>query len=323
MPTTRPILALLLASALAAAELLNASYDVARDVYRELNQAFAATPAGRGVTVRQSHDGAAKQARAVIDGLPADVVTMNSSFDIDQIARAGLIAADWRERLPHRAAPSHSLHVIVVRAGNPKGIRDWGDLLRPGVQVVMVNPKTGTNGKYAYLAVAAWAARQPGADEARVREALGALLRNVLTLEKGGRAATTAFAQRGLGDALLTFESEALRVREEFAGRVEIVWPSISVRADNPVAWVDAQVARKGTAAAARAYLEFLYTRPAQEIFARHFIRPSDPEALAAHAARFAPVPTVTVEEAFGGWEAAQRRHFDDGGWFDQLYGAR
>ncbi|MCS6970551.1 MAG: sulfate ABC transporter substrate-binding protein [Planctomycetes bacterium] len=313
----------LLAAALAAGEILNASYDVARDVYRDLNAAFAKTAAGQGIVVRQSHDGAAKQARAVIEGLPADVVTMNSSHDIDQIARAGLIAADWRKRLPNNASPSYSLHVFVVRSGNPKQIRDWGDLLKPGVQIIAVNPKTGTNGKYTYLGLHAWASRQPGANDDSVRAALAAFYRNVLTLEKGGRAATTAFAQRELGDVLVTFESEALRIQQEFAGKVEIVWPSLSVRADNPVAWVDANVAKKNTLAAARAYLEFLYTKEAQEIFARHYMRPSDPQVLAAQAGRFAAVETVTVEEAFGSWEAAQKQHFDDGGWFDQLYGPR
>ena len=305
------------------AELLNVSYDVAREVYKEVNPAFAATPAGSGVVVKQSHDGAAKQARAVIDGLPADVVTMNSSHDIEQIAKAGLIAADWAGRLPHRSSPSYSAHLLVVRAGNPQGILDWGDLAKPGVQVVVVNPKTGTNGKYTYLALLAWAKRQPGATDDSAKAFIKAVFGNVLALEKGGRAATTTFAQRGLGDVLVTFESEVFRIEQEFPGKVQRVVPSVSVRADNPVAWVDANVAKKGTAAAAKAYLEFLYTAPAQEIFAANFIRPTDETVLAKHAAIFAKLDLVTVEDAFGGWAAAQKSHFDDGGSFDQAYQPR
>ena len=304
----------------AAAELLNVSYDVAREVYKDVNPAFAATPAGAGITIKQSHDGSAKQARAVIDGLPADVVTMNSALDVEHIAKAGLIAADWATRLPHRGSPSYSAHLLVVRAGNPKGIKDWGDLAKPGIQIVMVNPKTGANGKYTYLAALAWAKRQPGATEDSAKAFIRQVFANVLSLEKGGRAATTTFAQRGLGDVLITFESEVFRIEQEFPGKVQRVVPSVSVRADNPVAWVDANVAKKGTAAAAKAYLEFLYTAPAQEIFAKNFIRPTDEAVLAKHAATFATLDLVTVEDFFGGWAAVQKVHFDDGGWFDQAY---
>ena len=316
----RTIAILVLATAASAADLLNVSYDVAREVYKDVNPAFAATPAGQGVVIKQSHDGSAKQARAVIEGLDADVVTMNSAADIEQIAKAGLIAADWAGRLPHRSSPSYSTHLLLVKQGNPKGIADWGDLAKPGVQIVVVNPKTGANGKYTYLAALAWAKRQPGANDDSAKAFLKAVFANVLALEKGGRAATTTFAQRGLGDVLVTFESEVFRIEQEFPGKFQRVVPSVSVRADNPVAWVDRNVEKKGSAATAKAYLEFLYTGPAQEVFARNFIRPTDEAVLAKHAATFAKLELVTVEDAFGGWAAAQKTHFDDGGWFDQLY---
>lgn len=316
----RTLAILALAVAASSAELLNVSYDVAREVYKDVNPAFAATPAGAGVVVKQSHDGSSKQARAVIDGLPADVVTMNSPADIDQIAKAGLLPADWPALLPQRSSPSYSTHLILVRTGNPKGIKDWGDLAKPGVQVVLVNPKTGANGKYSYLAALAWAKRQPGASDETAKAYLKAVFANVLALEKGGRAATTSFAQRGLGDVLVTFESEVFRIEQEFPAKFERIVPSVSVRADNPVAVVAKNAEKKGTAAAAKAYLDFLYTAPAQEIFAKNFIRPVDETVLAAHAATFAKIELVTVEDAFGGWAAAQKTHFDDGGWFDQLY---
>ncbi|MBN8525028.1 MAG: sulfate ABC transporter substrate-binding protein [Planctomycetes bacterium] len=316
----RTIVILALAAAASAVELLNVSYDVAREVYKDVNPAFAASPAGAGVTVKQSHDGSAKQARAVIDGLPADVVTMNSAADIDAIAKAGLIPADWQGLLPSRSAPSYSTHLILVRAGNPKGIKDWGDLAKPGVEIVQVNPKTGANGKYSYLAALAWAKRQPGATDDSAKAFLKSFFANVIALEKGGRAATTTFAQRGLGDVLVTFESEVFRIEQEFAGKVARVVPSVSVRADNPVAVVARNAEKKGSAVAAKAYLEFLYTTPAQEIFAKNFLRPVDAAVLAKHAGTFATLDLVTVEDAFGGWAAAQKTHFDDGGWFDQLY---
>jgi sulfate transport system substrate-binding protein len=315
---TIPLLSILAVAS--AADLLNVSYDVAREVYKDVNPAFAATPAGAGANIKQSHDGSAKQARAVIDGLDADVVTMNSSSDIDAIAKAGLIPADWAGRLPHRSSPSYSAHLLLVRTGNPKAIADWGDLAKPGVQIVVVNPKTGANGKYSYLGALAWAKRQPGASDETAKAFLGKVFGNVLALEKGGRAATTTFAQRGLGDVLITFESEVFRIEQEFPGKFQRVVPSVSVKADNPVAWIDRNVERKGTAAQAKAYLEFLYTAPAQEIFAKNFIRPSDEAVLAKHAATFTKLDLVTVEEQFGGWSVAQKTHFDDGGWFDQLY---
>ena len=316
----RTIAILALATLASAADLLNVSYDVAREVFKDVNPAFAATLAGQGVVIKQSHDGSAKQARSVIEGLDADVVTMNSASDIDQIAKAGLIAADWAARLPHRSSPSYSTHLLLVKQGNPKGIADWGDLAKPGVQIVVVNPKTGANGKYTYLAALAWAKRQSGANDDTAKAFLKAVFANVLALEKGGRAATTTFAQRGLGDVLITFESEVFRIEQEFPGKFQRVVPSVSVRADNPVAWVDRNVAKKGSAATAKAYLEFLYTGPAQEVFAKNFIRPTDEAVLAKHAATFAKLELVTVEDTFGGWAAAQKIHFDDGGWFDQLY---
>lgn len=307
----------------AATELLNVSYDVSREVYNEVNPAFTSTAAVAGVRVKQSHGGSAKQARAVIDGLAADIVTMNSASDIDKIATAGLIPSDWASMLPNQSAPSYSAQLFLVRMNNPKSIKDWGDLSRPGIQVVMVNPKIGANGKYSYLSALAWARRQPGANDKQAKAFLRTQFSNVLALESGGNAASTSFAQRGLGDVLISFESEVLRLEREFPVQFQHIVPSISVRADNPVAVVAMNADRKGTATTAKAYLDFLYTNVAQEIFAKHFIRPVSETVLARNSVTFAKLTLVTIEAGFGGWAVVQKQHFDPGGWFDQLYQSR
>jgi len=305
-------------------KLLNASYDVARDVYRDLNPAFVAQYKGAKVQIDQSHGGSSKQARAVIDGLEADVVTMNNPLDIDQIAKAGLLPADWARRLPNDSAPSWSTILFLVRKGNPKRIRDWGDLVRPGVGVILPNPKTSGNGRYSYLAGWEWARRAAGGDDAAGQVYVRKLLANVPVLDTGGRGATTTFVQRGIGDVLLTFENEIGLLRAELgAADYEVIIPSLTVRADNPVARVDKVAAKHGNTALATAYLQFHFAPAAQEIFARNYLRPTDAQVLQRHAATFPPLNTFRVEEAFGSWPAAQARHFANGGTFDQIYNAR
>ncbi len=307
--------------------LLNVSYDVTREFYKEFNPAFAAEwkrRTGATLELKQSHGGSSKQIRSVIDGLGADVVTMNGVTDVDQLAKAKLIPADWAARLPHGSVPYTSTILFIVRKGNPKAIRDWSDLARPGVQVVIPNPKTSGNGRYSYLAAWGYALRQPGGNDASARDFVRRIFANVPVLDTGGRAATTTFAQRGIGDVLLTFENEvALTIKELGADAVEGVVPSVSVLAENPVVWIDRTVAKRGTAAAAKAYLEFLYSPAAQELAAKHGFRPSDPAILAKHAARFPALPLFSVPEVFGSWEKAQTVHFADGGVFDQIYARR
>lgn len=305
--------------------LLNVSYDVAREFYKDYNPLFAAhwkKTTGETVTINQSHGGSSKQARSVLDGLQADVVTMNQPLDIDILhTQANLIPADWATRLPNNSAPSSSTILFIVRKGNPKKIRDWNDLVRPDVAVIIPNPKTSGNGRYSYLAAWGYALRQPGGDEAKAREFVGKLFANVPTLDTGGRGATTSFAQRGIGDVLLTFENEvALTIRELGAGELELVVPSTSIVAANPVAWVDKVVAKKGTEKIARAYLEYLYSDEAQELAAKHHFRPTNPAILAKYPDRFKPLPLFTVEEIAGSWPDAQKTHFADGGVFDQIY---
>jgi sulfate transport system substrate-binding protein len=312
----------------AAETLLNASYDVARNVYKELNPAFVAdwkARTGQDLKIDQSHGGSSKQARAVIDGLDADVVTMNNPLDIDAIAeRGGLLPRDWQKQLPNNSAPSWSAILFVVRSGNPKGIRDWGDLVKPGVRVVIPNPKTSGNGRYSYLAAWEWARRANKGDEKAAREFVAQLFRNVPVLDTGGRGATTTFAQRGIGDVLLTFENEVRLIKEELgADKFDVVVPSLTVRADNPVAVVQKVADRKGHAKLARAYLDYHYTDAAQEIFAQNDIRPSNEAVLRKHFRRFPAVALFSVEQAFGGWPQAQKVHFNDGGVFDQIYQVR
>jgi sulfate transport system substrate-binding protein len=305
--------------------LLNVSYDPTRELYQDLNAAFAKqwkAKTGQELTIQQSHGGSGKQARAVIDGLEADVVTLALAYDIDAIEQqSGLIASGWQKRLPHNSCPYTSTIVFLVRKGNPKGFKDWGDLVRPGVQVITPNPKTSGAARWGYLAAWAWALRQPGGTEARAREFVARLYRNVPVLDSGARGSTTTFVQRGIGDVLLAWENEAfLAVNELGPSQVEIVIPSMSILAEPPVAIVDKVVDKKKTRAVAQAYLEYLYTVEGQAIAARHYYRPRNPAALAASPVAFSKLNLLTIDETFGGWAKAQKAHFADGGTFDQIY---
>jgi sulfate/thiosulfate-binding protein len=305
--------------------LLNVSYDPTREFYGEYNPLFAEhwlAKTGERVEIRQSHGGSGKQARAVIDGLPADVVTLALPLDIDEVAgRGGLLSKAWRERLPMRSAPYTSTIVFLVRKGNPKGLRDWADLAREGVQVITPSPKTGGGARYNYLAAWAWAEEAFQRDPARVREYMRRFLKNVPVWDSGARGATSTFAQRKIGDVLLTWENEAFLAMREFgADQVEVVVPSVSLLAEPPVAVVDANVKARGTEALAAEYLSFLYSPGAQRLAAKHFFRPVHPEHAAPEdLARFQTIRMRDVEEAFGGWAKAQAEHFGDGGNFDQL----
>ncbi len=309
------------------ATLLNVSYDPTRELYQELNAAFAAqwkAKTGRAVTIQQSHGGSGKQARAVIDGLEADVVTLALAYDVEAIEKAGLVRGGWQKRLPDNACPYTSTIVFLVRKGNPKAIRDWGDLVRPGLAVITANPKTSGAARWAYLAAWAWALRQPGGSEASAQDFVARLYRNVPVLDTGARGSTNTFVQRGIGDVLLAWENEAfLAVKELGRDKVELVVPSLSILAEPPVAVVDAVVDRKGSRAAAQAYLEFLYTPQGQALAARHYYRPRSPQALAQAPVRFASVRLVTIDQAFGGWAKAHAAHFADGASFDRIYQAR
>src|SRR6478736_2842347 len=303
--------------------LLNASYDVAREFYKDYNAAFVAhykKTTGKDVKIDQSHAGSSAQARAVADGLDADVVTMNTTTDVEFLADKGVVAKDWAKRFPHNAAPTTSTMLFLTRNGNPKGIKDWDDLIKPGVQVVVVNPKTGGNGRYAYLA--AWGAvKKKGGSDDQAREFLAKMYKNVPVLARGGRDATTAFLQRNTGDVLITFESEVESVNKEFgADKVDVVYPSISIVAENPVAVVERTVAKKGTGALAKAYLQYLYSEEGQEIAARHSIRPTSQAVLKKYADTFKPIKLFTVQELFDSLSEAQKVHFNDGGQFDKIY---
>ena len=307
-------------------ELLNVSYDPTRELYQDVNQAFAAQwkqQTGQTLTVRASHGGSGKQARSVIDGLEADVVTLALAADIDAIATNGkLLPANWQGRLPHNSAPYTSTIVFLVRKGNPKGIKDWDDLAKPGVAVITPNPKTSGGARWNYLAAWAWASQQYR-DGGKVLDYMGRLFKNVPVLDTGARGATTTFVERGIGDVLLAWENEALLTLDdaETRSKFQIVVPSISIRAEPPVAWVDKNVARHGTQKIAEAYLRFLYTPQGQQIVAKHFYRPAEPDKVPAAAlARFPQVKQVTIDGAFGGWKKAQAEHFADGGFFDQIY---
>jgi sulfate/thiosulfate-binding protein len=305
--------------------LLNVSYDPTRELYEDFNQQFAAYWKGRTgqeVTIRQSHGGSGKQARSVIDGLQADVVTLALAYDIDQIAeKAGLLPAGWQSRLPDNSSPYTSTMVLLVRKGNPKGIRDWGDLAKPGVSVVTPNPKTSGGARWNYLAAWAWALRQPGGSDATAKAFVAKVYKNVPVLDAGARGATTTFVERGIGDVLIAWENEALLAIQELGpGKFEIVAPSISILAEPPVAVVDKVASKHGTKAIAQAYLEYLYTDAGQEIAARHFYRPRTASVAAKYASRFPQVTLITVDEVFGGWKKANAAHFADGGTFDQIY---
>ena len=303
--------------------LLNASYDVAREFYKEYNSAFVANykkTTGKDLKIDQAHGGSSAQARAVNDGLDADVVTMNTTTDIEFLASKGIVAADWTKRFPHSASPTSSTMLFLTRNGNPKNIKDWDDLIKPGIQVIVVNPKTGGNGRMAYLA--AWGyVRKKGGTEADAAAFVAKLYKNVPVLAKGGRDATTIFLQRNIGDVLVTFESEVISVDNEFGtGKVDAIHPSISIVAENPVAVVERTVNKKGTADLAKAYLNYLYSDEAQEIAAKHALRPSNPAILKKYSKTFKPLQLFTVNEVFGSFAEAQKVHFNDGGNFDKLY---
>ena len=308
---------------LAQGQLLNVSYDPTRELYVELNAAFAKywkTKTGKDVTFRQSHGGSGSQARAVIDGLDADVVTLALAYDIDAIATSGLIKPGWQQRLPQNSSPYTSTIVFLVRKGNPKGIKDWSDLVKPGVKVITPNPKTSGGARWNYLAAWHYGRTRGGGSDAKGREFVTALYKNVPVLDSGARGATTTFVQRGIGDVLLTWENEAYLALAEEKDKVQIVTPSASILAEPPVAVVDGVVDRKRTRAIAEAYLQFLYTPEGQGIAAKHFYRPRDPQVAAKYAKQFAAVTLFTIDEAFSGWAAAQKVHFADGGTFDQIY---
>ena len=306
--------------------LLNASYDVAREFYKDINPAFAAhykKATGKDVKIDQAHGGSSAQARAVNDGLDADVVTFNTTTDIEFLAGNGIVAKDWAKKFPDNASPTLSTSIFLVRNGNPKKIKDWDDLIRPDVQVIVVNPKTGGNGRYAYLAAWGYITKKGGTD-AQAADFVAKLFKNVPVLGKGGRDATTIFLQRNIGDVLITFESESLSVDREFgAGKVDAVYPSISIVAENPVAVVERTVAKKGTADVAKAYLDFLYSEEAQEIAAKHALRPRSQTVLKKYASQFKPIQLFTVQELFGSLSEAQKVHFNDGGQFDKIYTAK
>jgi sulfate/thiosulfate transport system substrate-binding protein len=305
--------------------LLNVSYDPTRELYEDFNQQFAAYwkgKTGQEIKIRQSHGGSGKQARSVIDGLEADVVTLALAYDIDQIAeKGGLLPPDWQSRLPNNSSPYTSTIVLLVRKGNPKGIKDWGDLAKPGVSVVTPNPKTSGGARWNYLAAWAWALRQPGGNETTAREFVAKLYKNVPVLDAGARGSTTTFVERAIGDVLIAWENEALlAIKELGPGKFEVVAPSLSILAEPPVAVVDKVAGKHGTKAVAQAYLEYLYTDAGQGIAARHFYRPRLASVAAKYEAQFPKMTLVTVDEVFGGWKKAHATHFADGALFDQIY---
>jgi sulfate/thiosulfate-binding protein len=316
-----------LAVSTSAQELLNVSYDPTRELYQAFNAAFVKqyqAKTGKPVTVQQSHGGSSKQGRAVLDGLEADVVTLALAYDIDAIAEGGLVARDWQKRLPNNSAPYTSTIVFLVRKGNPKGIKDWNDLVKPGVAVITPNPKTSGGARWNYLAAWAYALKQPGGTDAKAKDFVTALFRNVPVLDSGARGSTVTFVQRGIGDVLLAWENEAfLSIKELGPDKVDIVVPSLSILAEPPVAVVDKVVDKKGTRAVAQAYLEYLYSPEGQEIAAKNYYRPRLDAVAKKYAPSFPKVNLITIDEQFGGWQRAQKAHFADGGLFDQIYEPR
>ena len=304
--------------------LLNASYDPTRELYQEVGKTFAAqwkARTGDDVTLKASHGGSGKQARSVIDGLQADVVTLALAWDIDAIAERGLIGKDWQQRLPHNSSPYNSTIVFLVRKGNPKGIHDWNDLVKPGVQVITPNPKTSGGARWNYLAAWGNALKQPGGNDAKARDYVAKLFKNVPVLDSGARGATTTFVERGIGDVLIAWENEALlAIKELGPDKFEIVAPKQSILAEPPVAVVDKVVDKRGTRRAAEAYLQFLYSVEGQDIIAKHYYRPINAKVAEKYAVQFAHVNLFTINDVFGGWAKAQKVHFADGGTFDQLY---
>lgn len=322
--------AFLLGHSVAAREvkLLNVSYDPTRELYQDVNAAFAKqweAKTGDELQIQQSHGGSGKQARSVIDGLDADVVTLALAYDIDAIAEKGkLLPTDWQKRLPNNSAPYTSTIVFLVRKGNPKGIRDWDDLVKPGTKVITPNPKTSGGARWNYLAAWGYALRKHGNAEEKARQFVVDLFKNVPILETGARGATTAFVQRGIGDVLIAWENEAILSIEELGkGKFEVIVPSVSILAEPPVTWVDKVVNRRRTTELAKAYLEFLYTPEGQEIAARHFYRPRNEAVAAKYSAQFPKITLFTIDEVFGGWQKAQRTHFNDGGVYDQIQQSR
>ena len=330
--TRRQALALALAAGLvggaqaaqAQTTLLNVSYDPTRELYQEYNAAFAKhwkAKTGQDVTINQSHGGSGKQARAVIDGLDADVVTLALAGDVNQLYKKGeLIPADWQKRLPNNSSPYTSTIVLLVRKGNPKSIKDWNDLAKDGVEVITPNPKTSGGARWNYLAAWGYALKQPGGDEAKAKDLVGKIYKNTKVLDTGARGSTTTFVERGIGDVLIAWENEAFLSLKELGDKFEIVTPSISILAEPPVTVVDKNVDKKGTRKLAEEYLSYLYSPEGQDIAGKNFYRPTDSKAAEKYAKQFAPVKLFTIDEVFGGWAKAQKTHFDDGGVFDQIY---
>jgi sulfate transport system substrate-binding protein len=325
LPALASLLALTGAGVDKPVTLLNVSYDPTRELYQEFNPAFAAywkSKTGQTVEIKQSHGGSGKQARAVIDGLEADVVTLALAYDIDAISdKGGLLPANWQSRLPHNSSPYTSTIVLLVRKGNPKGIKDWDDLVRPGISVITPNPKTSGGARWNYLAAWGYALRKYGGDQEKAKAFVASLYRNVPVLDAGARGATTTFVERGIGDVLIAWENEALlAIKELGPGKFELVAPSVSILAEPPVAVVDKVANKHGTRAVAQAYLEYLYSQQGQEIAAQNFYRPRLESVAARYQTQFPKITLFTVDELFGGWKKAQATHFDDGGVFDQIY---
>jgi len=321
-------LALAAAAGLAAAKditLLNVSYDPTRELYQEYNAAFAKhwlAKTGDKLSVKQSHGGSGKQARSVIDGIEADVTTLALAYDIDEIAeRAKLLPADWQKRLKHNSSPYTSTYIFLVRKGNPKGIKDWGDLVKPGVSIITANPKTSGGARWGYLAAYGYALKQPGGNDTKAKDFVAKLFSNVPVLDSGARGSTVTFAERGIGDVLLAWENEAhLSLKEFGADKFDIVYPPTSILAEPPVTVVDKVVDKRGTRVVATAYLEYLYSPEGQDIAARNFYRPIDATVAAKYAKNFPKIALFTIDDTFGGWAKAQKTHFADGGVFDQIY---
>lgn len=318
------LLSSILVAGVFADELLNVSYDPTREFYQEINSSFAKSwkqKTGKSLTVKQSHGGSGKQARSVIDGLEADVVTLALSGDIDTISKqSNLLPRDWQTKYPDNSSPYTSTIVFVVRKGNPKGIKDWGDLVKSDVKVITPNPKTSGGARWNYLAAWAYASRKFGGDESKIKGYITALYKNVPVLDTGARGSTTTFAQRGIGDVFLSWENEAHLIEREFPGKTQIIIPSISILAEPPVAVVEKNAKRHGTEELAKAYLAYLYTPEAQEIAGKNFYRPRDSKALSKYSKNFPSLNLVTIDKEFGGWSKAQSTHFDDGGTFDKIY---